>query len=301
MRLVVAAIPHVEGRTPGSHGALVGAHLEPAPQAVAADWEAYPVVQGRGALHQGEVEAVTLGAGSAVHLVASPSRWSQVVGPCDLVSMVDPWVLPAVAGALLEGACVGGLVAVVLFVGALPQWAVGPAGWLAMVVGDHSEGAVAAGEVVVLGGALGVAGVPPASLVEAGSCVRAHLECTEGAVGPAQSAVAPQEACVPGLEKGGFSLSGPGVKDPGAPADPKGDPCHYHQHPSGTGRLSSDRTSPCSDPCGARPGKTHHTLVTVTKPGWACDFASQSGSDADDCTSLPPGSDHEVPSWATFP
>lgn len=281
----------------GSHGALAAARLEPAPQAVAADWEAYPVGQGQGALHQGGVEAATLGAGNAFHLVASPSRWSQVVGPCDLVSTVDPWVLLAAAEALLEEACVGGLVAVVLFVGALPQWvAGGPAGWLAMVVGDHSAGAVAAGEVVARGGALAVAEVLPASLVEVGS-----LECTEEAVGPAQSMVVPQGACVPGLERGGSSLSGPGVKDPGAPAEPKGDPCRYRHHPSGMDHLNSDRTSPRSDPCGAHHGKTHHTPVTVTKPGWACDFASQSGSDADDCMSLPPGSDHEVPSWATFP
>lgn len=301
-RWVVVADPHVAERMPGSRGELVGAHWELVPQAVAADWEAYQVGPGRGALHQGAVVAVTLGAGCAVQLVASPTHWSPVVGPCGLVSVVDPWALQAVAGALLEGACATGSEAAVPFVGAQPLWAVvGPAGWLATVAGDRSVEAVAAGEVGAPGDAPGGVGVPPASSAEVGSCVRAHLGCTEEVVEPVQSAVAPLGACVPDSERGGSSRSVLGVKGPEDPAGWTADPCRYRR-PSGMGHLSSDRTSPCSDPCGAHHDKTHHIPVTVMKLlGWACGSASRNGSDVDDCTSLPPGSDHGDPSWATFP
>lgn len=69
------ADPHVVGRMLGSRGELVGAHWEPAPRAVAADWEAYQVGPGQEALHQGAVVVATLGAGCAVQLVPSPTHW----------------------------------------------------------------------------------------------------------------------------------------------------------------------------------------------------------------------------------
>lgn len=241
--------------------------------------------------------AATLGAGCAVQLVASPTHWSPVEGPCGLVSVEDPWVPQVVAVALLEEAYAGGSEVAVLFGGAPPQSvAVGPANWLAMVAGDHSVVAVAAEEVGVQVGAPEVVGVPQASSVEAGS-----LECTEEVAGPAQSVAAPLGACVPGLERGGSSQSGLEAKGPWAPVDWKADPCRYRR-PSGMGHLSSDRTFQCSGPCGAHHGKTRRIPATVMKlPGWACDSASQNGSDVADCMSLPPDSDHEVPSSATFP
>lgn len=293
----MVAVPHVVGRMLGSHGELVGAHWSQAPQAVAADWGAYQVGPAQGALHQDGAVAAILGAGCAVQLVASPTHWSPVEGPCGLVSVVDPWVPQVVAVALLEEAYAGGSEVAVLFVGAPPQSvAVGPANWLAMVAGVHSAVAVAAVEVGVPVGAPEVVGVPQASSVEAGS-----LECTEEVAGPAQSVVAPLGACVPGSERGGSSQSGLEAKGPWAPVDWKADLCRYRR-PSGMGHLSSDRTFPGSGPCGAHHGKTRRIPVTVTKlPGWACDSASQNGSDVDDCMSLPLDSDHEVPSSATFP
>lgn len=216
-------------------------------------------------------------------------------------------MLQVVAAALLEGACARGSEAAVLFAAALPQWAaVGPAGWLATVEGDRSAEAVAAGAVGVLVGAPEGVGVPPASSVEAGS-----LECTEEAVEAAQSVAAPLGACVLDLERGDFCPSVLGVKGPEDPAGWTADPCRYRR-PSGKGhvrfvpchhsQLNSDHTSPCSDPCGGPHDKTRRIPATAMKLlGWVCGSASQNGSDADDCTTLPPGSDHGDPSWATFP
>lgn len=284
---VAAAARHVAGKRPGSHGVLAGARWSPAPQVAAADWVAYPEEQDLEALHLGAGAAGTRGAASACLLEASPTRCSLGAVPCGLESAEGLGEHPGVAGALLEGACAGGLVAGVQSVGAHPQWeAEGPAGWPAAVAGARSVEVVAAEAEGDQEGAPGVAD-RRASSGEVGSLVY-----TEAVEGPAQSAVAPREACAPGWGMGDCVQSGPVERDPEAPAVQREAPGHHH--PSGTGHvhlapcrhshLSCDRTFPCNDPCGALHGKTRHTPATVTKIDWACGFAFRSDSSVDDCT-----------------
>lgn len=118
---VVEAARHVAGKRPGSRGVLEGARWLPAPQAAAADWAAYPEEQDPEALHLGVGVAGTQGAASAFLLEASPTRCSLGAVPCGLESAEGLGEHPAVAEALLVGACAECLAAAVQSVEAQPQ------------------------------------------------------------------------------------------------------------------------------------------------------------------------------------
>lgn len=73
-------------------------------QGVAAGWVACQGELVPGALRQACVVVAATQAAASAGLVASPTRWLQVAGPCGLEAAVDPLVLPTVAEAPLEGA-----------------------------------------------------------------------------------------------------------------------------------------------------------------------------------------------------
>lgn len=71
---------------------------------MAAGWVACQGELVPGALRQACVVVAATQAAASAGLVASPTRWLQVAGPCGLEAAVDPLVLPTVAEAPLEGA-----------------------------------------------------------------------------------------------------------------------------------------------------------------------------------------------------